>query len=54
MCTRGLEDGGWRLTRGDEGEPRARMTNATINYEINGWERFRGAGGGEGGRNKRN
>ena len=38
----GLEDGG--------GYTRAWMTNTTINYEINGWERFRGAGGGEDGR----
>ena len=35
---------------GDGGDDRSRTTNATINYKINGQNRFRGAGGGEDGR----
>ena len=35
---------------GDRADERPRTTNATINYKLNGYNRFSGTGGGEDGR----
>ena len=35
---------------GDGADERPRTTNATINYKLNGYNRFSGTGGGEDGR----
>ena len=35
---------------GDRADERPRTTNATINYKLNGCNRFSGTGGGEDGR----